>query len=450
MPPQLVVLAGPDKGRTFPLYPGDAFSIGRGSRSQTRLVDASVSRIHCEIRLERNRATVSDSQSASGTFVNGERIIAARELRAGDVIRVGETQLRYEDDLSEQSTLMPDAVAPKKASEPSRASTRAVVTPTNPTRAAPSPAASPAVPGPADKLVFANKPGQRMLPRPLKDLHDLAGTSFGSYRLKRVIGTGQIGVVFEAEDAKDAKLLALKVLRADFAKDAKAMRRFVRGMMAMRTLSHPNLVELYNAGITGAHAWIAMEHIDGQSLTELMRDMAGSSQRDWRQAVRVAADVSAALGCLHEQGVIHRNVTPPNILVQKRDGRARLGDALLAKALEGNSEVEVTASGEFVGNIFYMAPERTVSGAAVDGRADFFSLGVTLYTLLTGRIPFEGTSLPVVITKVRQSTPEKPRRLQPNIPDALEAVVLKLLGKRPEDRYPTANELLADLKRIRV
>jgi pSer/pThr/pTyr-binding forkhead associated (FHA) protein len=450
MPPQLVVVAGPDKGRVFPLTAGETISIGRGSRSDTRLVDLSVSRIHCEIRFEANRARVSDANSASGTFVNGKLISAEQELRAGDVIRIGETQLRFEDDIAEESTLMPGAVPVKKTTGavPSpRGPTRAVVTPTNPTRAVPSPAASPK---PAGDVVFANKPGQRILPRPLKDLHELAGTSLGNYRLRRVAGTGQIGVVFEAEDTKSDKLLALKVLRADFAKDAKAMRRFVRGMMAMRSLSHPNLIELYNAGITGAHCWIAMEYIDGSSLTEIMRDMAGAAQRDWKLAVRIATDIGAALGFLHDQVMIHRNVTPPNILVQKRDGRAKLGDAMLAKALEGNAEAEVTASGEFVGNIFYMAPERTVSGAVVDGRADFFSLGVTLYTLLTGRIPFEGTSLPVVITKVRQAAPERPKRLQPAIPDALESIVLKLLGKRPEDRYPSAKELLADLGRVRV
>lgn len=445
MPTQLVVLGGPDKGRVFALTVGVAFSIGRGAQSHTHLVDLAVSRIHCEVRLDGVKAVVTDANSVSGTFVNGQRI-TSQELRAGDVIQIGETRLRFDHEVADQSTIMPAAKAPPQGNVP----TKAVVAPENPTksRAAPAVPPTPAAASPAKEVVFANKRGARVLPKPLKDLHDLVGKSVGSYQLLNVLGTGQVGVVFQAKDTKDQKILALKVLRPDFAKDAKAMQRFVRGMMSVRTLSHPNLIELYNAGITGPHCWIAMEFIEGNSVSEIIQQSTDSKQRDWRLALGVAVCVSRALGVMHAQGMIHRSVIPQNIMVRKSDQVAKLGDAMLAKALEGTAAQEVTASGEFVGNVYYMAPERTKRGAEVDGRADLYSLGVTLYALLTGQLPFEGGSMPDVIAKIRQAVPENPRKRHPDIPDAFETIVLKMLEKRPEDRYQSASELLTALEPV--
>jgi hypothetical protein len=433
---QLIVIVGPDAGRFFPIPADGVLSIGRGAQSHTRLVDLSVSRMHCDVRLEGERVIVCDANSASGTFVNGQRI-TRQELRAGDVIQVGDTQMRFDQPVTDDTTIVPGKPG---------APTKAVVTPTNPTRVPPPPVSS--TPPPPPDIVFANRAGGRALPKPIKDLLDLAGSSIGSYKVLDTVGTGQTGVVFKALDTKDQKIVALKVLRADFAKDKKAMQRFVRGMMTMRTVTHPNLVELYNAGVTGTHCWMALEFVDGCSVADIMQQIAGTSPRDWKIALRVATDIAAGLGFMHESGMIHRNVIPQNILVQKSDQAAKLGDAMLAKALEGNATPEVSTSGEFVGNIYYMAPERSQRGAAVDSRSDFFSLGVTLYSLLTGKMPFAGTSLPEVINKVRQANPDRPRAMQPAIPDAFEAVVLKLLAKRPEDRYPTAKELLADLRRV--
>jgi len=407
MPTQLVVIAGPDKGREFPFAPDGVISIGRGSQSHTHLVDLTVSRIHCEVRLAGNQATLIDGKSASGTLVNDKRV-TSQTLRAGDIIQVGDTKLRFEHDVADQSTLPP----------------------------------APA----AKNVVFANKPGGRVLPNALKDLHALAGQSLGGFQLLNVLGTGQIGVVFKAKDSKDQKPLALKVLRPDFAKDDKAMKRFVRGMMSTRTLKHPNLVEVYNAGITGQHCWIAMEFIEGKNLAEVLDKMAGAKERDWRLALCIAVYMSRALQVMHDQGMIHRSVIPQNIMVQKSDQVAKLGDAMRAKALDDTAAPAVTASGEFVGNVFYMAPERTKRGNDVDGRADLYSLGVTLYTLLAGRLPFEGASMPEVITKIRQAAPEKPRTLQPSIPEAFEVIVVKMLAKQPAERYQSAKELLAALE----
>ncbi len=409
MPTQLVVVAGPDKGRIFPLPSGAILSIGRGQTSQTKLVDPHISRNHCEVRVEGVRVLVKDLGSAAGTFVNGQRLTTGQELRAGDVLRVGGTEMRFESALAEETTLPPP---------------------------------------PAKEIVFANKPGGRMLPKPLKDLHDLVGQALGGYQLLRVVGTGQIGVVFQAKDTKDQKITALKVLRADFAKDKKSLQRFVRGMKTARTFSHPNLIELYNAGITAAYCWIALEFVDGAGLTQVVPKLGAGGKLEWQRAWKLAVHIAKALDYLHQRGVIHRNVMPQNIMIQNGDQAAKLGDVMLAKALEKDETQEVSSSGELVGNIYYLAPERTMTGGLVDGRADLYSLGVTVYTLLTGQLPFQGSNLAAVVSKIRTADPDKVRKFQPAFPEPFEAIVLKMLAKRPEDRYQSAAELVTTLESL--
>lgn len=422
MPFQLVIISGPDTGRTFPLLPGSPFVIGRGQTSLTKLVDPHVSRNHCEVRVDGGRVIVTDSGSVGGTFVNGQRI-TAHELKAGDVVRVGETALRFDSPIAEETTLPPT---------PART-------------VAPAPAPPPAVEKGAKEVIFAQKARGQAIPKNLQELLDLVGKSLGIYQILQVAGTGTTGVVFQARDGKDQKIIALKVLKSDFTKDEKARQRFLRGIKAACTLSHPNLVVLYTAGMTDGRCWIAQEYIEGESLSQTMK----AGKMDWPRAWQVAVHVAKALGYIHGQGVLHRNVMPQNIMIQCRDLQAKLGDVMLAKALEENEGQEVTTSGELVGNIYYLAPERTFGkNAEVDGRADLYSLGATVYSLLTGQLPVQGRSLVEVVTKIRTAVPERTRTFQSAIPDSFDAIVMKLLAKRPEDRFQTAAELLADLDKV--
>ncbi len=415
MPTQLLVTAGPDKGHVFPLVVGGLLVIGRGTSTHTKLVDLHVSRVHCEVSWAGGKIVVKDNGSAGGTLVNGKQVAEA-ELKVGDVIRVGKTEFMLESDVAEETTLPPEAV----------------------------PQATPA-PGPAGPEVgFARKIGSRPLPPGLKKLQELEGQALGSYQLLKIIGTGQIGLVFQAKDSKDQKMVALKVLRPDFLSEAKAVQRFVRGMKTARSFVHPHLVTLHNAGLAKPYCWIAMEFIEGASVAELVKKGPG----DWRQALGVAVHLARALAYLHGQGVIHRNISPPNILIQKGSQITKLGDAMLAKSLQGVQGQEVSSSGELVGNMFYMAPERTVGSGTSDGRADLYSLGASVYHLVTGRLPFQAGSLDELVTHIRQTQPTPPRQFQPALPEPLQAVLLRLLAKMPLDRYPSAGELLNDLTAI--
>ncbi len=443
MPSMFVIISGPDKGRTFPVLIGSPLIIGRGATSHTNLVDPHVSRNHCEAHLVGGRVLVTDSGSVAGTFLNGKRI-TTQQLRTGDVLRVGETDLRFESPAAEESTLPPpdeeiaSAPAPAKEIAPARAPAKKIVpTPTPPKKIAPAP---------AKEIVFAQQGRGQAVPKPLKELRDLIGQSLGSYQILKVIGTGTIGVVFLAKDGKDQKMVALKVLKSDFVKNEKARQRFTRGIKTACTLNHPNLVAMHNAGITDDRCWIALEYIEGKNLAQVMK----KGKMEWPRVWQVVVHIAKALGYIHDHGVIHRNVMPQNIMIQSRDQLAKLGDVMLAKVLDEDKGQQVTASGELVGNVYYLAPERTFGkDDDVDGRADLYSLGATVFALLTGQHPVQGSSLIEVITKIRMANPERPRKFQAAIPDSFEAIVMKLLAKRPVDRFQTAEQLLTDLEKVR-
>ncbi len=396
---QLVVIAGPDRGRTFPVRADKVLLVGRSKNTETQLTDPHVSRVHCQIELVGDQILVSDQGSAGGTFVNGERV-QKHALRPGDVVRIGDTQLRLQAEGAEDQTTVNPAAPPKPA---------------------------------------ATAPGR---------LTDLVGKTISHYEVGPVIAKGQTGVVFQGKDTKEEREVALKVFGPEFSRNEDEVQRFVRAMKTMLPIRHPNLVALYGAGKTGAYCWVAMEYVEGESLTQVIQRIGTAGMLDWRNALRVAIHVARALDFAHQQQIIHRNITPQNILVRAYDKMTKLGDLMLAKAMEGSLAQQITQPGELLGDVRYMSPERTRPSGEVDGRSDIYSLGATVYALLTGRPPFEGETLVDVITRIRQAEPAKPKKYQLAIPDLFEGTVLRMLAKRPEDRFQTAGNLLADLERV--
>jgi serine/threonine protein kinase len=398
---KLLVTAGPDQGQVFPLEEGQTLVIGRGKDTDTKFKDPQVSREHCQVKVEGGKALFTNL-SKSGTAINGKHL-DRHELKHGDVIQMGTTQLRFQLEGAHEATtvVVPGSPAPKHIAEKA------------------------------------------------EQLSELVGQSVSHYQVESVIAKGQSGMVFKAHDGKENRAVALKVLWPEFSRNDEEMQRFVRAMKTMLPIRHPNLVALYAAGKTGPYCWMAMEFVEGESLTQIIKEIGTAGRLDWRPALRVAIHVSRGLDYAQQQNVIHRNITPSNIMVQASDKLTKLGDLMLAKALEGTQAAQITRPGELVGDVAYMSPERTRGGATtVDGRSDLYSLGATAYALLTGRPPFDAGSLPETIMKIRQEEPAKPKKYQLSIPDQFEGTVLKMLAKRPEDRFQTAGELLAELERV--
>jgi serine/threonine protein kinase len=402
MPKQILIISGPDKGRLFPIPDAEPLLIGRSKATQTRLSDPHVSRVHCQILLEGEQVVVSDFESASGTFINDKRI-TQQVLKDGDVLRIGETQLRIQaEDTAETETVVPAASTATKPSPVSR-----------------------------------------------EKLAELEGKTLAHYEVGPVLARSRSGLVFRARDPKEGRDVALKVLWPEFSKNEEEMQRFIRAMKTMLPLRHVNLVTLYGAGKTGPLCWIAMEYVEGESATQVIQRIGTANMLDWRYALRVAVHVGRALDFAHRQQILHRNITPHNILIQSSDKLTKLGDLMMAKALEGTLAEQITRPGELVGDVHYMSPERTRGNPAeVDGRSDLYSLGAATYALLTGRPPFEGDSLPDTIAKIRQAEPVKPKKYQLSIPDLFEASVLQMLAKRPADRFQTAGDMLEQLERV--
>ncbi len=460
MSAQLEVIVGADKGRVFPLAlaQGGSVILGRGRQSLTRLNDPQVSRAHCQIEIRGDDLIVKDLNSVGGTFVN-DRAVGEHVLRTGDVLRLGETLLRFQCvELADQQTLPPpqarapvpmalaldDPVPRGRTTFPKPTPPSAPILDVLPVAPDDLPAAIPMdddesdiLPAPAALKVL---PGER--------LGELSGSMLGSYRLNQVLARGQSGVVFRAWDVKRACDAAVKVLKPEFARDDVEVRRFVRSMKTTLPLRHPNLITLYGAGKKGPYCWVAMEFIDGESLTEVIQRIGVAGMLDWRHTFRIAVHLGRALQFAHRKHIVHRNLTPRNAMIQLTDRAAKLGDLMLAKAIEGNMAQQITRSNEVLGDLRYMSPEQTFGPERLDARSDLYSLGAMLYALLTGKPPFEGDNLIETITKIRQAPVVVPKKFQMSIPDAFQSIVMRLLAKRPEDRYPSADEMLQELERV--
>lgn len=395
----LVVIAGPDRGKSFELPNAGTLTLGRGTDQPYSLSDPRVSRKQCTLDIQRDNISVTDCESRGGTFINGQQV-QSQDLKLNDVLRIGDSELRLQN-----------------------------------------------VTGANDDTTLGGSP--KPTPSPLSnDLSGLIGKEIHNYRLERVLAQGRNGWVFYAKHTKHARDLAVKVLYPSFTQVEEEMQRFTRAMKTMFSLEHPNIVRLYNAGVHKPYCWLAMEYVNGEALTEIIRRIGTAGMLPWDYAFRVAVQVARALEAAETQHIMHRNVSPSSILVRKEDQVVKLGDLMLAKAMEGVNAANITKPGELIGEVAYMSPERTVGPDGVDIRSDIYGLGATLYAVLTGRPPFEDASLPGLIQKIRQTEPVKPKKYQLSINEMFEGIVLKCLEKRPEDRYQSFSKLLQELNRV--
>jgi serine/threonine-protein kinase len=250
--------------------------------------------------------------------------------------------------------------------------------------------------------------------------------------------------VFLARDQLLDRPVAVKVLFPEFATDRSFVERFRREATAAANLNHPNIVGVYDWGEADGTYFIVMEYVDGRTLSEVLRDD-GPLHPD--RVADIGADVAAALGFAHRNGVVHRDVKPGNVIVTQA-GQVKVADFGIARAITANADENLTQVGTVMGTATYFSPEQA-RGDAVDPRSDIYSLGCVLYELLVGRPPFSGDTPVAIAYKHVQESPVPPRHLNVELPTAIEAIVLKCLAKNPVNRYPSAEDLRADLRRFR-
>jgi eukaryotic-like serine/threonine-protein kinase len=261
----------------------------------------------------------------------------------------------------------------------------------------------------------------------------------GRYRIVRKLGSGGMADVYLAEDEELGRRVAIKILNDRHANDEQFVERFRREAKNAAGLSHPNIVSIYDRGEAEGTYYIAMEYLDGRNLKELVVARGPLPIGD---TIEFTRQVLGALRFAHRKGVVHRDIKPHNVMADA-DGRLKVTDFGIARA--GVSQM--TEAGSIIGTAQYLSPEQA-RGAAVDQRSDLYSVGIVLYEMLTGNVPFTGESPVEIAMKHLSDTPKPPSLQRPEIPPDLDMVVLRALAKNPDDRFQTAEEMDAELERV--
>ena len=262
------------------------------------------------------------------------------------------------------------------------------------------------------------------------------------YEILELIGVGGMARVYKARCHRLNRLVAIKILRDDLAQDAELRRRFHDESQAVAMLSHPNIVAVYDVSRSSDIEYIVMELIDGITLKQYMQKK--GNKLNWREALHFITQIVKALGHAHGRGIIHRDIKPHNIMVL-RDGSVKVADFGIARVTSGGHS---TLTQEALGSVHYISPEQA-RGSHIDARSDLYSAGVVLYEMITGRLPFEGDTPVSVAIQHINSIPLSPREIDPTIPEALEAITMKAMAPNPDNRYPSADAMLADLEKFR-
>lgn len=264
---------------------------------------------------------------------------------------------------------------------------------------------------------------------------------YGRYQIIKEVGRGSMGVVFQALDPQIDRLVAVKVLRTDCLESAGFVQRFLNEAKVIGRLTHPNIIAIHDVGEEEGAVYIAMEYLEGMSLSEVVKGRKPNAIA----VVALGVQLAETLDYAHQKGVVHRDIKPSNIIVQT-DGQIKITDFGIAH-LDGSTATLKTQTGEVMGTPAYMSPEQVLS-RAVDGRSDIFSLGVILYELITGRRPFGAgsRSLVNVFNDIVQITPPEPSSIIPGLPRELSRLIMKSLQKNPAKRFQSGREFAEALR----
>ena len=269
----------------------------------------------------------------------------------------------------------------------------------------------------------------------------LPGSRFGDYEILEELGAGGMGKVFRARDLTLDRLVALKMLARELSQDTGYVQRFLKEARAAARLNHPNIVQIYDFGCVDSIYYLAMEFVDGHSLgTYLRRGHFSESE-----SIQIIRHACRALSVAHADGIVHRDIKPDNLMLTSR-GDVKLVDLGIAKRLD--EEASLTQTGQAIGTPHYISPEQIRGQRDVDSRADIYSLGATLYHLLTGHTPYPGSSGPIVMSMHLVEPLPDPRRFEASLTEGVCRVVRKMMAKNRDERYPDVYALDLDLYRL--
>lgn len=386
------ILSGSLTGKRIEIPAGETQVIGRSDAVDVVLPDPSVSRIHCVLCNRDGHVSLSDMESTGGTLLNGLPVEEA-SLADGDLIRIGKVNLRVhrggDFGLSGLLTALDGMES---------------------------------------------------------EAESMIGQLFRCYKIKRIIAIGKMSVVYEADNITTNGKAALRLVFQNELQDVLAQSRFTKSIELGVGIRHANIVPIIAAGRKHSYLWVAMTQIEGQNLRSLCRNRGAFGMLNWQLAFEVIKDITKALAELHSQQLVHRNITPSNIIVRDSDRRSFLNDFLFAQRYDGRKGIRSDLI-EDLPELGYVAPE-VIRRKPSDIGADIYSLGAVGYAIMTGRPPFRASDDEVLCEMIKSSEPESLRSFQLAVPELLEDVILQMLEKRREDRFETPTDLYRRLTKI--
>ena len=252
----------------------------------------------------------------------------------------------------------------------------------------------------------------------------------GRYEIKEIIGVGGMANVYKAYDSIDDRVVAVKILRDEHMENDELLRRFRNESKAIAVLSHPNIVKVYDVSFNEDIQYIVMEHIDGITLKEYIEQQ---KVLRWKEAVHFAVQILRALQHAHDKGIVHRDIKPQNIMLLE-DGTIKVADFGIAKFARASQH---TVTDKAIGSVHYISPEQA-KGELSDEKSDIYSVGVMLYEMTTGELPFDADSPVSVALKQIKSQAKRPRAINPSVPEGLEDITIRAMQKDPARRYQSA------------
>ena len=264
----------------------------------------------------------------------------------------------------------------------------------------------------------------------------------GRYRLKRLVGVGGMAMVFEADDLLRKSTVAVKILKEEFASDEVSVQRFINESKAVLMLSHPNIVKIFDVSVKGEHKYIVMEYIDGITLKAYMQRKGALSVKE---TVAYSIQILRALEHAHLGGIVHRDIKPQNIMLLK-NGQIKVTDFGIAKLPDAKT---LTATDKAIGTVYYISPEQAAGEKGIDRRTDLYSVGVLMYEMITGKLPFDGENPVSIALKQINEEPKPASELNPSIPKGLEQIIQFAMEKDKDKRFQTATQMIDLLQKVR-
>lgn len=413
------MVRGARAGEIITLADNQSVIMGRGSESNFRIPDPSISRKHCQIANTQRGLLIADLGSSNGTYVNGQRLANGwAPLRPNDQVILGQNEVRV---IGYEQPQQPPGY-PQQPQQGSYAGQQQGAPVQQPVHGQGMPGQHPGM--------------QQAQPRPEYDPNMVDG-----YLIQSKLGQGAFGSVYRAVRHSNNQTVALKTIKPQLVREPKDLARFFREAETGRKLVHQNITQIFDAGECRGVHYIAMEFIDGSEVSKLI-DQFG--RLDVGYALRVVIQIANALQHATEQGIVHRDIKPENIMITSQCV-AKLVDFGLAKSFQQAGSSGLTAPGEGMGTLAYMPPEQLDNALNADQRSDIYSLGATLYHMLSGSRPFNEKTTRSFIMKILNKMPPPIRQVNPTVPQELSDIIERAMAKKPEDRYQQPGEMEAEL-----